>query len=279
MGVGGLSHLGFLQGFGLSQLQSHQQTIERSLERLSTGKRINRASDDPSGLIATDSLKVQRYTLEKRLEGFERETGWLGAREGAVSVIDDMLTELQGFVVQASNDAGMTDAERDGIVEEVKSILLGIDHIANSSSFGGERLLSGFNTNELGIQPVGSEQHKDGTTTETPQRSLADLARLIVDDPELAQKIAKEAKSAVTGQRAAIGNRMKSIESQKKALAVEFEELSGAISMIEDADIAKETAELIRSQILEQATMAAIQIGREQAAHVLDLLTPASKLI
>lgn len=275
MSVGFLSSIGLFQGFGLSQLRTHQDSIDQSLERLSTGKRINRASDDPSGMIAADGMKAHRYALEKRLDSLERETSWLGAREGALSVMSDFMVELNGLVVQASNSDAMSEEEREGIKVEINGILTGINHVAATTTFGGEQVLVGFSTSELGSQSSKPTTDEDGELVAGEQVSLADLSRLIFEDPELAQGIVESASSKVSAQRGAIGNRMNSIESEKRAMAVEFENISDAVSLIEDADYAKETAELVRSQILQQATISAIQIGRENAERVLDLITPA----
>lgn len=276
MSVGFLNSIGLFQGFGLSQLRTHQDSIDQSIERLSTGKRINRASDDPSRLIAADGMKAQRYALEKRLESLERETSWLGAREGVLSVMSDFMVELSGLVVQASNSDAMSSEEREGIEVEIEGILSGIDHIASTTTFGGEQVLVGFSTSELGAQQSGSTIDADGVIVDSAQHTLADLAGLVFEDPELAQGIVESASGKVSAQRGAIGSWIESIESEKRALAVEFENISDAVSLIEDADYAKETAELVRSQILQQATISAIQIGRENAERVLDLITPAA---
>lgn len=277
MSVGFLTSIGMFQGFGLSQLRTHQGSIEQSLERLSTGKRINRASDDPSGMIAANGMKAQRYSLEKRLDGFERETSWLGAREGALSVMSDLMVELNGLTVQAASSSGLSDEEREGIMVQIEGVLTGINHIAGTTTFGGEQVLVGYSTSELGVQSSKATTDEHGNQIAGEQVSLADLPRLIFEDPGLAQDIVESASSKVSGQRGAIGNRLKSIDSEKRAMAAEYENISGAISMIEDADFAKETAELVRSQILEQATISAIQIGRENAARILDLITPMSQ--
>ncbi|MCA9304570.1 MAG: flagellin [Phycisphaerales bacterium] len=274
MSVGFLSSIGMFQGFGLSQLRVHQDSIGQSLERLSTGKRINRASDDPSAMIAANGMKAQRYALEKRLDSFERETSWLGAREGALSVMSDFMVELSGLVVQAGSSDAMSEEEREGIRVQIEGIITGINHVAGTTTFGGEQVLVGFSASELGVQSAKPTSDEEGNPVAGERVSLADLPRLISEDSGLAQDVVESAGTRVSGQRGVIGNRLKSIDAEKSALAAEFENINGAISMIEDADFAKETAELVRSQILEQATISAIQIGRENAARILDLITP-----
>jgi flagellin len=272
------SSLGMFRGFGLSQLHSHQDAITQSLERLSTGKRINRASDDPSGMIASTQMQAQLYSLEKKMDGFERESSWLGAREGALSVMDDFMIELNGLSVQAANTGGMSEEEREAIADSAKGITIGINHIANTTTFGGEQVLVGFNASELGVLTTESTVDEDGNYIPGREVSLADIKDLLNEDPELAQKVIESASATVTGQRSAIGNRLNSIDHERNALSKEFENVTGALSLIEDADFAQETAELVRSQILEQATIAAIQIGQQNAANILELITPISKI-
>jgi flagellin len=272
------SSLGLFRGFGLHQLRGHQDAISQSLERLSTGKRINRASDDPAGMIASTQMHSQLYSLEKKLDGFDRESSWLGAREGALSVVDDFMAELNGYAVQAANTAGMSDEERDALAQSADSVIQGINHIAGSATFGGEQILVGFDASSLGVQKTEWTTDKDGNVVEGKQVSLADIKELLLEDPELAQKVIESASATVTTQRSAIGNRMKAIDSERNVLTAEYESVNGALSMIEDADFAKESSELVRAQIMEQAAIAAISIGQQSAAQILDLITPVSKI-
>ena len=100
----GGSSIGIGGGYGLRlALERAQAGVGDSLEKLATGKRINRASDDPSGLVAAETLKVDRTKLDRTIRGFERESSFLGAKDGALSALGDLVLELEGIVVSAAN--------------------------------------------------------------------------------------------------------------------------------------------------------------------------------
>lgn len=237
----------------LRALAQHQQDKGVALERLSTGKQVNRASDDPSGLVASENMNARQAEISKLLDGFDRESARLGATEGGLSVIQDMVIELNGLVVSTANTAGLSDAEREAVGVEIKSVLDAINHIATTTMFDGNQVLIGNDTGSLG---------------------LGDLMLKMTEDPEAAQKAVEAATDHIAGKRGAIGNRLRAIDHESNALQEEFAANAGVISSIVDTDYAKESAALVRGQILEQATTKAILIEREQSARILDLLQP-----
>jgi flagellin len=247
----------------LRALGTHRQAQQTAMERLSTGKQINRASDDPAGMVAADTFKVRQGQIERLIGSFERETARLGATEGGLSVLQDGMLELQGLVVRAANTAGLSESERAAIDVEIGGILAGINQTVQTTMFNGEQVLAGNTVDQLGRVIV------DGGYV-----SLDDLASLLRDDPEKAQKLVESAVDQISGRRAAIGGRLRSIESEMNTLREEFAGNADVLSRIEDADYAKESADLVRAQILEQATIKAILIERENAERVLDLIAP-----
>jgi flagellin len=245
----------------LGALGRHQQAQQTALERLTTGKQINRASDDPAGMIAANDFKVRQNDINKLLDGFERETARLGAVEGGLSVLQDMLLDLSGLVVESASTGGLGAGEAEANTAEINGILQGINHVVQTTMFNGEQVLIGNTTDQLGRVIVDGEY-----------RGLGELAAVLAKDPEAAQRLVDSAVDSVAGKRGAIGTRMRAIESEMDTLREEFAGNAGVLSRIEDADYAKESSELIRAQILEQATIKAIQVQRENAERVLDLI-------
>lgn len=123
-------------------LADHQRAIGQSLERLATGRRINRAADDPAGLIAADGLAARNAELTKTIEQAERAKFVVGAAEGGLSVVQDLLVELDSLVLQAANTGGRNEAERDALQLEANSIIEAIDFVIGATVFGGERILA-----------------------------------------------------------------------------------------------------------------------------------------
>ena len=178
-----------MQAKAISQLTRMSAVMNTSMERLATGKRINRASDDPAGMVAAESMTAEQKSLQAQIEALDREEYRTGAREGAASVVSDLLVDLNGLALAASNTGGTTEAEREAMQLQADSILQTIDHISNTTRFNGEQVINGYTARAMGHVSA-DQQGPDGTTA---SYSLADLARggrlnLIDGDFELAQK-------------------------------------------------------------------------------------------
>lgn len=117
--------------------------LNQSLERLSTGLRINRGKDDPAGLIASENLRAEKSALNAAIGNAERADQVANIAEGGLGEVSALLTELQGLVTNTANSAGLSDAEKKANQLQVDSILQTIDRIASSTSFQGKRLLNG----------------------------------------------------------------------------------------------------------------------------------------
>jgi flagellin len=124
-------------------LNNNNAALNKSLERLSTGLRINRGSDDPAGLIASENLRKQIGGTETAIKNAERAVTIIGTAEGSLIEISSMLVELQGLLGEAANTGGMGEEEIDANQLQVDSILNTIDRISNSTEFEGMKLLNG----------------------------------------------------------------------------------------------------------------------------------------
>ena len=124
-------------------LNNNNDQLNVSLERLSTGVRINRGSDDPAGLIASENLRKQIKGTESALKNAERAINIIGTAEGALIEVSDMLTELQQLVLESANTGGMSEEEISANQLQADSILNTIDRISNSTEFEGLKLLNG----------------------------------------------------------------------------------------------------------------------------------------
>jgi flagellin len=124
----------------LRQNESAQNT---SLERLSTGLRINTGADDPSGLIAAENLKSQTTGLTAAISNANRANNIIGTADGGLGEINNLLTSLQGLVSQSANSGGLSTAEVAANQTQVDSILNTINRIAGSTTFSGKQLLDG----------------------------------------------------------------------------------------------------------------------------------------
>ncbi len=117
--------------------------LTRSLERLSTGLRINRGKDDPAGLIASENLRSEIKSLGAAIGNAERADQVVNIAEGGLQEVSSLLTELQALVTSSASKAGLSDAEKEANQLQIDSILQTIDRIASSTSFQGVKLLNG----------------------------------------------------------------------------------------------------------------------------------------
>ncbi len=124
-------------------LNQQNSTLKTSLERLSTGLRINRGADDPAGLIASENLRAEKAAITAAIGNVERADQVVNIAEGGLIEISGLLTELESLVDTSANDAGLTASEKEANQLQIDSILQSIDRIANSTSFQGVKLLNG----------------------------------------------------------------------------------------------------------------------------------------
>ncbi|MFZ4573199.1 MAG: flagellin [Phycisphaerales bacterium] len=235
--------------------------IATSMERLTTGKRVNRAADDPGAIASIEPMKAQVAEINAKLRGLDDRDAYNGAREGAMSVVSDALVELKGLVVAAGNRDAMSTEERKGLQEAATGILQGIDFLANTTTFKGQQILTGLNTKGLGLSGL-----------------LTD-ANLETGDVEAADAAVTAAIEANARSRGAIGAAIQANDSERNSLLDELESLTGELSRVQDTDFAAETAALIRSRLLQQVgTMLEKSNIDTQSQTVLKLIEGATKV-
>jgi flagellin len=127
----------------VNNLNKNQSALQTSIERLSTGTRINSGADDPAGLIASEGLLNESAATSTAVSNAQRADSIIGTADGALSEVSSLLTSLQSLVGDASNTAGLSQDEKDADQLQVDSILSTVNRISNSASFDGVKLLNG----------------------------------------------------------------------------------------------------------------------------------------
>lgn len=259
-----------LANASLRSLATAQRAIATSLERLSTGKQINRASDDPAGSVAVDHMSARLREIEKEVEGQESRQRYYGARDGGEAALSELVSRLDSLVVRAANKGGMSLDERESLQTEADGILKALDTVSTTTVFNGNQILSQWHSTRLGVS-ADSDSPDDGAQT-----SLADFKRggrfnLIDGDLEKGQTTVRAAESELSRSRAQIGASLRASDSEIATLQSEFESLSGERSRIQDTDVAKETAALVRAQVLQQAAimMAKLAAGSQSSTALM----------
>ncbi len=242
------------------------------MERLATGKQINRASDDPAGMITVESLKASEKALTAERANLDQVSKFLGAREGGLSAISDLLIDLKGSVQVLANKGvggGTNDPERKAYVLEAESIIKAINHAAATTIFGGSQIITDVDASKIGAV-TRLVKNADGTTT-TQSFTLADIVgnggiSVANGDIEGAAASVEQAISDLALNRSAVGTYEQQISSQRSVISVKLENIAGARSQIEDADFAKETASLVRTQVLQEASAYVQKVAAKQNA-------------
>lgn len=124
-------------------LTQNNKGLSQSLERLSTGLKINRGADGPAGLIASEKLRSDKESISAAIGNAERADQVMNVAEGGLNEVQSMLTELQGLVSETANDTGLSTEEKEANQFQVDQILQTIDRIASTTSFGDTKLLNG----------------------------------------------------------------------------------------------------------------------------------------
>jgi flagellin len=140
-------------------LRRNNDSLNTSLERLSTGLKINSGADNPAGLIASENLRAEKVGIATAIDNAQRASNIIGTAEGGLSEVSALLTELQSLVSQTANSGGLSSEEIAANQLQVDSILNTINRIAGSTSFQGRKLLNGsldYTTSSVGASAFGS---------------------------------------------------------------------------------------------------------------------------
>jgi flagellin len=122
---------------GQRVLNKNNNALNTSLQRLSTGLKINTGADDPAGLIASENLKAEQTGISTAIDNANRASNIIGTAEGGLGEVSSLLTELQGLVSQSANEGGLSAEELEANQLQVDSILSTINRIAGSTAFQG----------------------------------------------------------------------------------------------------------------------------------------------
>lgn len=117
--------------------------LQIRLERLSTGLRINRGKDDPAGLIISERISTELKGIEQAISNSERASSVIATTEGSLTEINDLLNSIKALTVEAANSGAISDEERDANQLQIDSAIQSITRIANTATFGGQKLLDG----------------------------------------------------------------------------------------------------------------------------------------
>ena len=257
--------------------------LQKSMEKLSSGERINRASDDSAGLAVSEKMRSQIRGLNQASKNIGNAVSFIQTTEGHLQETTDTLQRIRELAVQGAN--GIYSAEdRMQIQVEVSSLVAEIDRIASTAQFNGMNMLTGrFASEGLKFQ-VGANMDQSvtahiGTMTATAlglKGSQGEESNMIsvsdVDSANMTLGTIDEALKNVNKQRADLGAYQNRFEMAQKGIDVAAENLTAAESRVRDTEMAEEMVNYTKNAILSQATLAMQAQSNSNSQNVLALL-------
>lgn len=254
--------------------------MSKSLEKLSSGFRINRAADDAAGLAISEGLRSQVGGLKVAVRNAQDGVSVVQTAEGALNEVHSILQRMRDLGVQAGNDSNNT-AARANIATEVTSLTEELTRISESTNFNGTKLLDG-SAGTAGVMKFQVGADGDASSQISVDLSDANVATVVTNLGTLAFSTADEAQTSITAidaqieavstARASLGALQNRFEHTINSQNVAIENLSASESRIRDTDMAQEMMSFTRSQILSQAGTSMLSQANQSQQGVLSLL-------
>ena len=288
-------------------LLMNDRALSKSLERLASGQKVNRAADDPAALVISEHMRAQVSGMEQAIRNNEVAISLVQTAEGSMNEISSILVSLRQRAISAANvgasDQDMINANQ----AEVENGLKSIDRVVSSTQFGHYKLLDGTNAAKTITNEDGSISTQEGlrfhvgpnaehmASTSIRDMSTSQLGRAQVPEGELPNKsnfmsladidvrneqgaqdalaIIDQSLTEVATVRGELGAFQKhTLESNLTSLQVAAENMTAAESTIRDTDMAQELATFTRNQIMTQSATAQLAQANAMPQHVLRLL-------
>lgn len=262
---------------------------QKSMEKLSSGMKINRAGDDASGLAVSEKMRSQIRGLKQASTNAQNGISFIQTTEGYLQETTDIVQRIRELAVQSSN--GIYSAEdRMQIQVEVSSLIAEIDRVASAAQFNGMNMLTGRFARPTGENVVTASMwlHIGANMDQRTQvyigtmsamalglRNVGDETIMSLEGPDEANRAIgtlDEALKKINKQRADLGAYQNRLDMTIKGLNVGAENLQASESRIRDTDMANEMVEFTKDQVLSQAGTAMLAQANQSSQNVLSLL-------
>lgn len=270
-----------------ARLRKTTEDLESSYEKLSSGKRIVRASDDAAGLSVaarlSSDIRIANVAVRNANDGLSA----VNIVDGALNEIGNILTRMAELAQQSATGT-YTTTQRSALQSEFVALASEAERIANTTKFNGISLLSGsqsltlqvgfnsFSTSQIQVQAIeGTLQAIRLAASGSSALSYSIISTTITDSQAAARTALEAVLAAITEvstKRGSVGAAESRLSSAINTLQVTRENYAAALGRIEDIDVAEEMAKLIRNQILQQAGVAVLAQANQQPEIVLKLL-------
>lgn len=252
--------------------------LDSSLEKLSSGLRINKAADDAAGLAVSENMKAQIRSLAQAKRNANDGISMIQTAEGGLNEVSNILIRLRELSVQAASDT-ISDVERGFINTEYQQLKSEVERISSVTNYNGTKLLSGEGAS-LDIQIGTNNNSFEDRIVYNVANQNASLGALGVKDIDVSSKAGAQdaigkidsAIVSVSGNRANLGALQNRLSSTVNNLAISEENISASNSRIRDVDVASETSNLTKASILNQAGVSVLAQANASPNAALKLL-------
>jgi len=275
------------------QLATNQTNASKSMERLSSGMRINRAGDDAAGLAISEKMRGQIRGLKQAMRNAQDGISLIQTAEGALNETHAILQRMRELATQAATDTN-TETDRKEIQKEINQLLDEIDRIAQQTEFNTQKLLDGsfsgkifhigansgqnmsITIGDMGTSALGSSGGSGsgvgGLKVENVDSSSGTGGVLTQSGANAAITVINDAIEQVSAERSKLGAIQNRLEHTIANLGTSAENLQAAESRIRDLDMAEEIMAFTKNQILQQAATAMLAQANMAPQSVLQLL-------
>ncbi|MEW6057352.1 MAG: flagellin [Bdellovibrionota bacterium] len=260
-------------------LTANQGATTKNMTRLASGDRITSAADDAAGLSISERLRGQIRSLKQAQRNSNDGISLIQVAEGGLSEVSNSLIRMRELAVQAASDT-IGDRERGFIDQEIQQLKIEVDRLADSTTFNDTNLLNGESQKDMLEIQVGSynrESDRIGykASDYNIRTSNIGIDGTHVRDIESARESLSQVDAAldrVNGFRASLGAMQNRLQSTSNSLGISVESLSAANSRIRDTDIAEDSAELVKRNILNSANITVLSQANQSPSNALRLL-------
>ena len=248
--------------------------LAKSVERLSSGLRINSAKDDAAGLAVRELMRADVAVIQQGARNAQDGISMLQTMEGALATIDDILVRMQALAEQAATGS-YSSAQRSIMHSEFDELRQEIDRIAGATKFNGISMLDNSDTVSIHFGELTSDKIDITGSDMTSASSGLNITGLSIDTPTNAKSALSSLDTAINTKdtaRAKFGYKMNRLENTVNVLNIQAENLLAAESRVSDVDVATEMAEMTRNQVLAQAGISMLAQANTMPQMALSLL-------
>ncbi len=274
-----------------ASLNKATNAMNTAMQRMSTGLKINSSKDDAAGMAVANKLDYKVSSLKVAQDNAQMGSSMLDTAEGVMGVINDNLTRIRDLTEQAANGTYGSDAIG-AIRTEINARLAEINRVANSAEFNGKKLLDGTLADgqhdvilQVGIETaptsgtnnstitLGSDVFVNATRAGLDSHLATDVPTTWTDsDARTYLGYVDNAIKKITGAMTVIGGKQAAISSAMESAQVMATNLTSASSLIKDADIAEESSNYIKQQILQQTSASLLATANQAPSIALNLV-------